>query len=183
MTRTERNPARAAVVAVAYVGTLVAANLLTSWYGLIPAGFGLLVTAGTYAAGLALAVRDVLHDAAGVPVVLVALFAGACLSALAAEPRIAVASTLAALTAEVIDLAVYAPLRRRNRTVAVAASGLAGAIVDTAGFLWLAGFPVTVDTVTGQLLVKVVWMTGGYLLLVEGARRVVSRQRQLTRGA
>lgn len=181
MTRTPRHPAHAAALAVAYIGILVTANLLTTWYGQVPAGFGLMVTAGTYAAGLALAVRDALHDVAGVPVMLVAMFAGAVLSTLTADPRIAVASTIAALGAELIDLAIYTPLRHQNRTVAVAASGLAGAVLDTAGFLWLAGFPVTADTVAGQLMVKVVWVTGIYLLLVEGTLRVVSRQRQLTR--
>jgi len=37
---------------VVYIGALSTTNLLTTWYGQVPAGFGLMVTAGTYAAGL-----------------------------------------------------------------------------------------------------------------------------------
>ncbi|MGH3760194.1 hypothetical protein [Actinophytocola sp.] len=63
--------------AAAYVIALAAANLLTSTFELVPAGFGLSVTAGTYTAGLVLALRDTLHDLAGARVVLAALAAGA----------------------------------------------------------------------------------------------------------
>jgi len=173
------------LLAAAYVTVLATANVLTSRLGLVPAGFGLAVTAGTYPAGLALALRDALHDTSGVRVVLLALGAGAGLSAVTADPRIAVASTAAALAGELVDLAVYAPLRHRNRTTAIALSGAIGGLIDTLGFLSLAGFPLTPTSIGGQLLVKAVWVTGVYLalrgLLTGGVRRVVSGQRQLTR--
>src|SRR2546426_2327420 len=56
---------RVVLLAVAYLAAIVLANWATAAHGLVPAGFGLLVTAGTYAAGLTLAVRDAVQDAAG----------------------------------------------------------------------------------------------------------------------
>lgn len=167
--------------AAGFAATLAAANIATSRWGLVPAGFGLGVTAGTYTAGLALALRDGLHDAAGVRGVLAALAVGIALSAVTADPRIVVASTVAAAAGELVDLAAYLPLRDRRRRTAVAVSGAIGGLVDTVGFLWLAGFPLTGSAVGGQVLVKAVWVTGGYLLLREVLRRAVSRQRQLAR--
>lgn len=167
-----------AACGTAYVLVLAGANLLTSTLGQVPAGFGLTVTAGTYTAGIALAVRDTLHDLAGARIVLLALVVAANVSALTADPRIVVASTVAAVGSELADFAVYTPLRRRNRPLAIAASGLVGALVDSVGFLALAGFPLTAPAVAGQLLVKAVWVTAAYLLLAEGVRRVVPRQRQ-----
>lgn len=164
-----------------YVVVLAGANLLTSTLGVVPAGFGLTVTAGTYTAGLALAVRDTLHDLAGTRIVLLALAVAATVSVITADPRIVVASTLAAIVSELADLAVYTPLRHRHLPLAIAASGLVGALVDSVGFLALAGFPLTTQAIAGQLLVKVVWVTGAYLLVLEGVRRVVPRQRQQPR--
>jgi len=170
----------ALVWAAGYAAALAAANLASSRYGLVPAGFGLTVTAGTYTAGLALALRDGLHETAGVPGVFAALAAGITVSALTANPQVVLASTAAATVGELADLAAYTPLRRRRRRAAVAVSGVVGGLVDTVGFLWLAGFPVTSQSVGGQLLVKAVWVTAPYLLLHEGVRRALPRQRQLT---
>lgn len=171
------------VLAALYVVTLVGANVLTSQLGMVPAGFGLTVTAGTYAAGLAFGVRDGLHDVGGLHAVMVALLLGVGLSAVTANPQIASASAVAALAGELIDLGVYSPLRAHSLVVAVTVSGAVGAVVDTVGFLLLAGFPVSWSAIGGQLLVKAVWMSACYLLVGEGVRRVVSRQRQLARGA
>jgi queuosine precursor transporter len=179
----DRHAVPVAGLVLAYVAALATANLLTSRFGLVPAGSEFTVTAGTYAAGLALALRDTLQDAAGPRAVLVALAAGAALSILTADPRIVLASTTAALAGELIDLAVYTRLRPRSWTAAVAASGVAGAFVDTAGFLLLAGLPLTAASVTGQLLVKAVWVTGTYLTLhrvLTWGWRAVSGQRQHT---
>lgn len=171
---------RSAAAAVALIGVIVAANWLTSTYGLIPAGFGLLVTAGTFAAGLALALRDVVHESGGVPWVLGTIAAGCTVSYLLGDGRIAIASAAAFLVAELIDLAVYAPLRRRRWRTAVAASGATGAIVDTLLFLSIAGFPVTTATIAGQLLVKSVWVTAGFLLVAELIRRTRRRPAEVT---
>lgn len=170
----------ALVWALGYAAALAAANLATSRFELVPAGFGLLVTAGTYTAGFALALRDGLHEAAGVRGVLAALAAGIAVSALTADPRIVVASTVAAAAGELADLAAYTPLRTRWRRTAVTVSGAVGGLVDTVGFLWLAGFGLTAQSVGGQVLVKAVWVTAAYLVVREVLRRALPRQRQLT---
>lgn len=161
----------APVVAVALLGSVLLANLLTTYYGLVPAGFGLMVTAGTYAAGLSLGLRDALHTTGGVRWVLAAIAGGIVLSALLGDGRIALASAVAFGVAEMADLAVYTPLRRRNWRVAVAASNAVGALVDTLLFLSIAGFPITAELVGGQLLVKAVWCTALALVVGEGIVR------------
>lgn len=164
------------VAAAVLLGSIAMANWLTGHYGLVPAGFGLLVAAGTYSAGFALALRDVLHEAGGIPWVLGTIAAGCVLSLLLADGRIALASAVAFGLAELLDLAVYAPLWRRHGRAAVIASNAAGAVVDTIVFLTIAGFPLTAGLVGGQLLVKAVWVTAGFLLIAELVRRTVRRE-------
>lgn len=175
--------ARASIAAAALVGCVVLANWMTSTLGLVPAGFGLTVTAGTYTAGLALGLRDVLHEAGGVRWVLGAIAVGIVVSALLGDGRIALASAVAFGLAELLDLAVYAPLRKRAWRTAVVVSNAVGALVDTCVFLTIAGFPITVATVGGQLLVKAVWVTAAFLVTAEAVRRAVPRQRVVGAGA
>lgn len=163
--------ARALALAAALVGCVAAANWATTALGEVPAGFGLMVTAGTYAAGLALGLRDALHEAGGVRWVLGAIGAGVALSLVLGDGRIALASAAAFLLAELLDLAVYAPLRKRAWRTAVIASNAVGAVVDTFVFLAIAGFPLTAELVGGQLLVKAVWVTAGFLVVAELLRR------------
>lgn len=182
-----------AAIALAYVGTVVFANWVTAGYGLVTAGFALLVPAGTYAAGLALGLRDGLQDAAGVRWVLAAIGGGTAVSLVVSSPALAFASGSAFLLAELLDLAVYTPLRRRGRRVlAVAVSNAAGAALDTALFLALAASvlgPWSWPVFWGQMLVKAGYCTGGYLLVRQGVpwlrREVdgVSRERQFVDGA
>lgn len=174
---------RALILATAYVGTVVLANWVTSHFGLVAAGFALLVPAGTYAAGLALGLRDLLQDAAGVRWVLVAIGVGTAVSFVVADPHIAAASGIAFLLAELADLAVYTPLRERGWRRAVVASNAVGAVVDTLLFLSIAGLPLTGQSVGGQLLVKAVWCTAAVLLAGEVWRRVVSREPVVEAGA
>lgn len=138
-----------------FVATVVAANALTSAYGLIPVGFGMTATAGTFAAGLTLLARDWVHDTAGRTAVLVCIGAGAVLSAGLAGPRLAVASGAAFAVSELADLLVYQPLRRHGWIPAALASNAVGAPVDTVVFLALAGLPVWV-AMPGQLWVKAI---------------------------
>jgi uncharacterized PurR-regulated membrane protein YhhQ (DUF165 family) len=143
----------------AYVTCILLANWLTSTYGLVPVGFGLLVTAGTYAAGLALLTRDAVQRLAGIPVTLAAMTAGLVLSWLLADPRVAAASAVAFAAAELVDLGVYTPLERTGWARAVLASNVVSAPVDTVVFLAVAGFPVTWAAVSGQLVGKILWAT------------------------
>jgi hypothetical protein len=176
----DRRLVRLVGVTVAYLATVVLANYATAVYGLVPAGFGMTVTAGTYAAGLALAVRDAVQDSAGTRVALALVVLGCVASALLANGQIALASGLAFLLAELLDMAVYTPLRRRGRRRALAVSGVVGALADSVMFLLVAGFPLTPASVGGQLLVKAVWVTGAYLVLVEVAHRALPRERVIT---
>jgi queuosine precursor transporter len=141
-------------------GAVALANWLTSTYGFVPVGFGLVATAGTYAAGLALVARDAVQETGGKKLVALAILLGALLSLWVAAPAIAVASGVAFAVSEVADSAVYTPLRQRRWRSAVIASSAVGAVVDTILFLWIAfGWgALTGQALAGQLLVKVVWV-------------------------
>ena len=153
-----------------YVASISAANWLTAHYGMVDVGLGLVTTAGTFAAGAALLLRDTVQDTLGRRWVLAGIAAGAALTA-ATSPVLAVASTTAFLAAELADMGVYTPLRRRGWARAVLASNTVGAIVDTLLFLFLAGFPITVATVGGQLVGKLAWATLLPVLAVVTVRR------------
>lgn len=164
-----------------FVVLVVAANWLTAQYGLVPVGLGLMTTAGTWAAGLVLVARDLVHDTAGRLAVLGCIAVGALLSAWLTVPQLALASGVAFAVSELADFAVYAPLRRRGWARAVAASSLAGAIVDSLLFLWLAGFPLAA-ALPGQLFAKTIAMLA-VVLPVVAARRALPRQPQHAEGA
>lgn len=155
----------------AYALTIVAANWLTARYGMIPVGFGLVATAGTFAAGAALLLRDVVQDVCGPRWVLAGIGAGAALTAVT-SPALAVASAVAFLLAESADMAIYSPLRTRGWARAALASGIVGALLDTFAFLALAGFPITAASVGGQMAGKAVWATAIPVAAVLAARMV-----------
>src|SRR3546814_1158042 len=67
-----------------------------------------------------------------------AIVVGAALSATFAAPALVVASAVAFLLSEFIDLAVYTPLQRRGLILAAVASSLVGLVVDSIVFLGLA---------------------------------------------
>lgn len=166
---------RAAAIA-AYIGCIVLANWLTTEFGLVPVGFGLMVTAGTYAAGAALLARDVVQDTSGRWVALGCVAAGAALSFVLADPFIALASAVAFLVAETADLLIYTPLRRKGWARAVLASNTAGALLDTLLFLSIAGFPITAELVAGQMVGKVLWATLLPVLAVVTLRSIQREQ-------
>lgn len=124
---------------------------------------------GVYAVGLALLARDWLHEAGGRGWVLAGVALGAALSALL-SPQLALASWLAFAISELADYAVYSPLRARGRPLAVLLSGAAGAVVDSATFLWLAFG--SLDFLAGQVVGKV-WIAA----LAAGALWLMQRRR------
>lgn len=142
------------VALAAYIASIVAANWLTATYGLVPIGFGLLVTAGTFAAGVALVTRDWVQTTSGRALTIAAILVGAAISYWTSSPALALASGLAFLVSELVDLGVFTPVRRRSIAAAVLLSSVVSAPVDTVLFLWLAGFPVTWQAVLGQFIVK-----------------------------
>ena len=157
-----------------YAGVIVAANWATATLGLVPIGFGLVVTAGTFAAGAALIVRDRLQMVSNRWVVLAAITIGAALSAVTSTPALAVASGVAFAVSELVDWSVFTPLARRSMAAAVLVSSLVAAPVDTVLFLWLAGFPLTWQAIAGQLIVKTA-MAGivAAVISARGGRRAV----------
>lgn len=175
-------PSRPAVRLVAagaafagYIGAVVAANKVTEHLDFVPVGFGLTAAAGTYAAGLALLTRDFLQDAAGRWAVLAAIAVGGALSWMFSDPSLAFASTAAFLTAELCDMAVYTPLRRRGWAVAVLASNAVGAVLDTLVFLHLMHL-LTADAVKGQMVGKA-WATVLVVAAVVAVRRIRGMRR------
>lgn len=145
---------QAALAVTGYIGTIVLANWMTTTYGLAPIGLGLAVTAGTFAAGFALILRDAVQVTAGRIVALVAILVGCAVSYVVSDPFIAVASAIAFLASELVDFAVFTPLRRRSVALAVLVSSIVSAPVDTVLFLHIAGFGVTWEAVLGQFIVK-----------------------------
>jgi uncharacterized PurR-regulated membrane protein YhhQ (DUF165 family) len=133
---------RATLAIIGYIAALVAANWATSHYGLIPVGLGQTATAGTFAAGAALMLRNVVQDHLGRYAVVIAVLFGSLISALTSAPAVALASGCAVLVSELVDTAVYTPLRKRGWVRAVLPATLLGALLDTVVFLHLAGLPV-----------------------------------------
>lgn len=123
---------------------------------LIPVGFGLMAPSGVLMIGAALVLRDIVHERLGLTWAIVAIAIGAALSWWVAPPALVVASVAAFALAELADLAVYAPLRRKNLPVAVLASGVAGAVIDSAVFLWLAfgSLALIEGQIVGKLLMS-----------------------------
>lgn len=154
--------------AALFLGCIVAANYVTTEYGMVPVGFGLVATAGTYFAGLTFVLRDSLQDLAGKWVVVGLIVVGAGLSFLVSAPFIALASGVAFLVSEIADLLIYTPLRRRGYVRAAVASNVVGAFVDTVLFLWIAGFPIA-DAIAGQMVGKLA-ITLVVVLAVAGVR-------------
>ncbi len=122
---------------VAYIGTIFAANWPVSAFGAVPVGFGLTAPAGVYFAGLAFTFRDFVQEQLGAALD----DRGHC------GGRLAVGGGLAAVCARqrggvssvgLVDFAVYTPLRERPWVLAVALSNVAGLVVDSALFPWLA---------------------------------------------
>lgn len=162
-------------LAAAFVATVIAANWALETFGIVPLGFGLEGPAGVFFAGLGFLLRDVLHEVAGRVWVVGAITVGAAVSYLISDGvtipgghvPIAVASAAAFLVSEFADFSVYAPLRERTLTLAVTASQLVGAAVDSALFLWLAFGSLAFFA--GQFVGKA-YMTVPALLLLGGWR-------------
>lgn len=164
----------ATATGAAFLACILLANYVTTEYGMVPVGFGLMATAGTYFAGLTFVLRDSLQDALGKWLVLGLIVVGALLSYLVSDPFIALASGVAFGVSEMADLLVYTPLRRKGYIRAALASNIVGAFVDTVLFLWIAGFPIA-DAIAGQMVGKLI-VTLVVVLAVAGyrARRAVA---------
>ncbi len=156
---------------LAYIGTIFAANLAITWWGVVPVGFGLMAPAAVYFVGLAFVFRDGVQERHGVRTTFVAILVGAGLSAIL-DPALALASGVAFLFSETADLLVYTPLRTRNLPLAVVASNVVGLTIDSLLFLLIAFG--SLEFFAGQVVGKA-WMTLAALALIPLLR--VARER------
>jgi uncharacterized PurR-regulated membrane protein YhhQ (DUF165 family) len=131
----------------AFTATIPAANWLIGNVGtkcipngpcLIPVGFDLMAPSGVLMIGLALVLRDWLHELGGWKLAASAVALGAALSLAFSPPALALASAVAFAVSELADTAVYARLRERGKHIAVMASQIVGAAIDSALFVYLA---------------------------------------------
>lgn len=136
-----------ALLIVAYFLTLPVANWLIGHVGtvcvpqgpcLIPVAPGIMAPSGVLMIGVALLLRDLVQKRAGTVIALGCVGAGVVISALFAPPALVIASAAAFAFSELTDFAVYTPLSRRSFALAIIASCTAGALADSALFLWLA---------------------------------------------
>lgn len=132
---------------------------------LIPVWPGIMSPSAVLLAGFALVLRDAVQTLLGNRWTILAIVAGAVISAWLAEPQIVIGSTAAFFFSELADFAVYTPMRRRYPSSAVILSGLAGSVVDSMIFLTLAFG--SLEFLPGQVLGKF-WMSllGGAVLYV-----------------
>ena len=166
---------------VGFVLTIPAANWMIGNVGtvcvpngpcLIPVFPGLMAPSGVLMIGLALVLRDVVQEQLGWRWGMGAIVAGAALSGLVAPAALVLASATAFLISESADMAVYTPLRERKLWLAVVASGIVGAFVDSGIFLYLAFG--SIDHMTGNVVGKIIMsLLAVPIILV--MRRVSSR--------
>lgn len=141
--------------------------LIPAWPGaLTPSGDPIYAPSGVIAIGLSFTLRDLVQRRLGVRVALIAIVIGAALSA-AFDPTLALASGVAFLLAESLDLFVYTPLQRRNLVGAVVASNVVGMVVDSIVFLSIAFGSLAF--LEGQVIGKA-WMTLVAIPVIYGIR-------------
>jgi len=130
-----------------YIATIPAANWMIGNVGtfcipdgpcMIPVGFGMTAPSGVLMVGAALVLRDQVQEYLGTRWSLGGILFGAILSYLLADPFIALASILAFGVSELVDFGAYTYVRKRGRALAVAVSGLVGAVMDSMVFLYIA---------------------------------------------
>ena len=156
---------------VGYIATIWLANWMISNVGncipdgpcVIPVGFELTAPSGVLMIGIALVLRDGIHEVYGRKWVLGGIMIGALLSA-AVSPALALASGVAFALSELGDMAVYEPIRKYSRPLGVAISGIIGGAVDSALFLMLAFG--SLDFFAGQFVGKTEMALGGAGILV-----------------
>jgi queuosine precursor transporter len=170
-----------AILAVAYVLTILLANYAITHWGrspafpggpyTVPVWPGIDAPSGVLFAGLAFTLRDLTQEWLGRKVVLAAILVGALLSwAVTSNRDLAVASGVAFLFSELADFAVYQPLRERRWLLAVALSNLVGLVIDSMLFLQIAFG--SLDFIEGQIIGKI-WTTVVAVLVLLALRRWV----------
>lgn len=132
------------VYLIGFISTIFLANWLIGNVGyfcdpvcVIPVWPGIMAPSGVLAIGLGFTFRDLVQRSWGIKWTVGAIITGALLSAYL-SPALALASGIAFLLSETLDLMVYTPLQKRNLVGAVIASNGVGLVVDSVVFLLLA---------------------------------------------
>jgi hypothetical protein len=145
-----------------YIATIPIANWMIGNVGtfcvpqgpcVIPVFPGVTAPSGVLMIGLALVLRDAVHETLGAKWALIAILIGAALSYILADPFIAIASLVAFAVSEFSDFGVYSKLREKSKLIAVAVSGVVGSVIDSALFLWIAFGSLAF--IEGQIIGKV----------------------------
>lgn len=156
----------------AYLATVPLANWTVSNIGTvcqpdgpctIPVGWGLSAPSGVLWIGLALTLRDAVHETLGKRWALLAVLLGAALSFAVSPPFVALASSVAFLVSELADALVYGRLRERGLLWALVVSNLVGLTIDSMAFLWIAFG--SLDFILGQLVAKTAMTLAAVLVL------------------
>ncbi|WP_035452561.1 VUT family protein [Bartonella birtlesii] len=142
------------VFSLAMCFAVTASNILVQypvyWFGLNE-----LLTYGAFTYPFAFLINDLTNrfygPAAARRVVYAGFFAGVFVSWILATPRLAVASSLAFLFGQLLDIAVFTPLRRKTWWKAPLAAAFVGSALDTVVFFALAFSSsfVFIDKITG----------------------------------
>lgn len=122
--------------------------------------------------GAALVLRDLVQRRFGAMASLACIVAGTVVSTTVAPPNLVLASAAAFLFSELADFSVYTPLATRRFVLAVFLSCIAGAVVDSALFLWLAfgSFEHMEGQILGKLYAAVAFI--GWRMLRDRIRTV-----------
>ena len=173
----QRKNVEGAIFLVLFCLTVPAANWMIGNVGtvcssgspcLVPVAPGIMAPSGVLMIGAALVLRDLVQRRLGPEFGIGAIIAGAAISAAVAPAALVVASAFAFLLSEAADFAIYTPLARRRLVLAVVASSMAGLVVDSIVFLWLAFG--SLDFLLGQIIGKA-WMVLLAVPLVAWLRR------------
>jgi uncharacterized PurR-regulated membrane protein YhhQ (DUF165 family) len=160
----KRRTIEGSIFLVLFCLTIPAANWMIGHVGtvcvpngpcLLPVAPGIMAPSGVLMVGAALVLRDLVQRRLGVEFGIGAIVVGAMISAGLAPASLVIASTAAFLLSEFADFAVYTPLARRRLVTAVVASSIAGLVVDSIVFLWLAFG--SMEFLLGQIVGKL-WM-------------------------
>ena len=151
------------VVAMAVI--VVTSNIAVQ-HPFTPWGLQDFLTWGAFIYPVAFLVTDLTNRRFGVRsarrLVAVGFFLAVIISAVLSEPRIAVASGVAFLCGQLLDVSVFNRLRQRSWWHAPLASGLIGSAIDTALFFSLAFSGVVTEVASYSLLgfnvTATVWM-------------------------
>lgn len=175
------NRAAGWVSLAAFISCVPAANWLIAHVGtvcvldgpcLIPVWPGILAPSGVILAGLSFVLRDLVQEALGPIWAIAAVLIGGVIAALIASSVLAVASVVAFLIAEMVDLLVFTGLRRRGLVLASVASSVVGLFLDSLIFVQIAfGNPAYI---VGQSIGKA-WMVLAALPLLIAIQRTRRR--------